>query len=169
MSATNYTNVITNEQNDRVSFSFGMKLSLPTKYESADFHISLTSDVLPSETIDQALARIKSAVADQSYKLYNQIRDSETGLINEQSKNEGNVSEPAKVQTEQTVPPKAKDPKVLRQQIKSAYAVLEAQKKITKTDFVTQYLLGKKTDELKDEEVNQVINKLKTNFKELGL
>ena len=157
------------QQNDRVSFSFGMKLSLPTKYESADFHISLTSDVGLGENLDQALARIKAKIADEAYKLYNQIRDSETGLLGEQSKNTGNVSTPAKVQTEQTVPSKAKDTKVLRQQIKSAYAVLEAQKKITKTDFVTQYLLGKKTDELKDEEVNQVINKLKTNFKELGL
>ncbi len=157
------------QQNDRVSFSFGMKLSLPTKYESADFHISLTSDVLPSETIDQALARIRARIADEAYKLYNQIRDSETGLLGEQSKNKGNVPAPEEVQTKPAIPAKTKDYKVLRQQIKSAYAVLEAQKKITKADFVALYLLGKKTDELKDEEVNKVISKLKNNFKELVL
>lgn len=158
-----------NGQNDRVSFSFGMKLSLPTKYESADFHVSWTSDVNPMETIEQAFARVKSNVAAEAYRLYNQIRDSETGLLNEQSRKQEDVGVPAKVQEKQDLQAKAKDPKILRKQIKSAYDVLKAQKKITNENFVIDYLKGKKLADLKDSEVLDVIDKLKINFKELSL
>lgn len=59
--------------------------------------------------------------------------------------------------------------KILRQQIKSAFSVLEAQKKITKQQFVSEYLKGAKVDDLNDEQVNTTLNLIKTTFKELGL
>ncbi len=57
----------------------------------------------------------------------------------------------------------------LRAQIKSAFAVLQDLKKISKDTFVTDYLGGAKTDDLTDAKVTEVITKLKTNFPELGL
>ncbi len=61
------------------------------------------------------------------------------------------------------------DTKILRQKIKSAFAVLEAQKKITKKEFVDKYLEGGKVDTLSDDQVSKTLGLLKTTFKELGL
>jgi hypothetical protein len=61
------------------------------------------------------------------------------------------------------------DTKVLRQKIKSAFSVLEAQKKITKEVFIKDYLSGGKVDEVSDNQINIAITKLKLNFTELSL
>lgn len=155
---------MSDKSTDRVSYSFGMKLSLPTRYESADFHVSLTSDVQPGETPAQAFNRVKAEVQEYAARSYTQIRETETGLPDSESKNTGDVAVPAPA-----AQPKLVDPKVYRQQIKTAFSVLEAQKKITKSDFVKNYLNNKKTDDLSDAEVSETLNKLKLNFKELGL
>ena len=65
-------------------------------------------------------------------------------------------------------PTKASE-KVLKGQIKSAFAVLQDQKKISKETFVSDYLKGKKVDDLDDKGIQLVITKLGLNFPELGL
>lgn len=165
------------KQNDRVSYSFGMKLSLPAKYESADFHISLTSDVNHDETPTQAFNRVKKEVLEYAREAYKSIRESEDGL--DQPGNDRDVSAPAAVveatpaqapQVEvKALPVKARDIKVVKQQIKSAFKVLEAQKKITKDVFVTTYLQNKKVDELTDGEALRVFDSIKADFAELKL
>ncbi len=61
------------------------------------------------------------------------------------------------------------DTKVLRQKIKSAFSVLEAQRKIDKATFIKDYLAGGKVDEVSDNQINIAITKLKINFTELPL
>lgn len=61
------------------------------------------------------------------------------------------------------------DTKVLRQKIKSAFSVLEAQKKIDKATFIKDYLGGGKVDDVSDVQINIAITKLKLNFVELPL
>lgn len=147
--------------NDRVSYSFGMKLSLPTKYESADFHISLTSDVADGETNEQALNRVKAEVLKYANDSYRDIRSSDDGLT------QGKTVQP--VEKELAAPKvKVQDVKSLRKQIKLGFGVLESQKKVTKADFIQNYLNNKKVDELSDTEVTDTYNKIKLNFKELG-
>lgn len=80
----------------------------------------------------------------------------------------------AKVQENSSVLPSEStapftDTKILRAKIKSAFAVLEAQKKVSKTEFVTNYLAGGKVDTISNEQVNKTLDMLKNNFKELGL
>ena len=58
---------------DRVSYSFGMKVSL-AKYESADFHISLSSDVGDGESVEEAFERCKKQVEDESEKKFDELR-----------------------------------------------------------------------------------------------
>lgn len=158
------------KQNDRVSFSFGMKLSLPAKYESADFHVSLTSDVNEGETVEQALDRVKREVNAYATKAYNTIRASETGL-EEQAADTEDVSAPTITQEEAQVvqAPQPVDIKLVKKQIKSAFAVLEAQKKITKDDFVKNYLNGQKVDQLDEALTLNTLNQIKSNFPELSL
>lgn len=160
-------------QNDRVSFSFGMKLSLPTKYESADFHVSMTSDVEETESTEGAFNRVKNEVNTYVNKLYSQIRESETGLLDDKLENEENVQTSAQtskqVTTEKDTRSAPRDRKLLRKQIKEAFLVLEAQKKVTKSAFKAEYLSNKKIDELSDMEVEPVFNKIIKNFPELGL
>lgn len=156
------------KQNDRVSYSFGMKLSLPAKYESADFHISLTSDVGDGETLNQAFERVRNQVHLKVSQSYEAIRQSETGLLNENKE-----AKPAPVteapKTEEKPKVKSTDPKVYKQQIKLAFGVLEAQRKITKDAFKTNYLNNKKVDELNDNETLFAIIKLRETFPELKL
>lgn len=66
-------------------------------------------------------------------------------------------------------PGKIVSAKILKDQIKNSFAVLQAQKKITKEDFIKDYLNGGKTDDLDDSNVKIVLEKIKTNFPELGL
>lgn len=61
------------------------------------------------------------------------------------------------------------DTKVLRQKIKSAFSVLEAQRKIDKATFTKEYMGGGKVDEVSDNQINIAITKLKLNFTELPL
>lgn len=61
------------------------------------------------------------------------------------------------------------DTKVLRQKIKSAFSVLEAQKKLDKQTFTKDYMAGGKVDEVSDNQINIAITKLKLNFTELPL
>lgn len=46
---------------DRISYSAGMKVNIGN-YESADFHVSMSSDVSKGETSEEALARIAKFV-----------------------------------------------------------------------------------------------------------
>lgn len=59
-------------QQDRVSYSFGMKMSLGN-YSTADFHLSMSSDVGDDETVDEAMDRIKSIIEDRVEKEYEEI------------------------------------------------------------------------------------------------
>jgi len=161
---------MTPNQPDRISVSFGMKLSLPTKYESADFHVSLASDVKPGETSTSAFNRVKKEVETYAALTYQQIRNSESGLTHDtqelenQQGNQADVPAPAE--------PKAavkRDIKALRQQIKQAFGVLEAQKKTTAAGFKSEFLGGKKTDELNELEVTKAIVGLREKHPELGL
>ncbi|GAC1499921.1 MAG: hypothetical protein NVS1B10_03110 [Candidatus Saccharimonadales bacterium] len=80
---------------------------------------------------------------------------------------------------EQSIPPEPKasnaapkatpKPAVFREQIKTAFGVLQAQKRITKDEFVAEYTKGSKVDDLTDAQVVETLTKLKTNFPELKL
>jgi len=59
---------------DRVNYSFGMKVNLGG-YESADFHISLSSDVRPHESPAQALKRIQQFVSEECEKQYEELKE----------------------------------------------------------------------------------------------
>ncbi|NBW99425.1 hypothetical protein EBR03_07620 [bacterium] len=48
-------------EQDRISYSAGMKVNIGN-YESADFHVSMSSDVRAKETPEQALKRIAEFV-----------------------------------------------------------------------------------------------------------
>jgi recombination DNA repair RAD52 pathway protein len=61
------------------------------------------------------------------------------------------------------------DTKILRQKIKSAFSVLEAQKKLDKQTFTKDYMGGGKVDDASDNQINIAITKLKLNFTELPL
>jgi Rad52/22 family double-strand break repair protein len=61
------------------------------------------------------------------------------------------------------------DTKILRAKIKSAFSVLEAQKKVSKTEFVTNYLAGGRVDTISNDQVNKTLGLLKTKFPELGI
>jgi hypothetical protein len=50
-------------QQDRISFSMGLKVNLGN-YESADFHISFSSDLKEGETPKGALKRISKFVEE---------------------------------------------------------------------------------------------------------
>lgn len=58
---------------------------------------------------------------------------------------------------------------IRKKQIKTAFAVLNDQKKINKDIFVNEYTKGKKVDELTEVEVGQVFTKLASTFPEMGL
>ena len=62
-------------ENDRVSYSFGMKLSGPGKYESTSFSLTLTSDVKEEETAEEALKRVTSFVEDQADVKLTELRN----------------------------------------------------------------------------------------------
>lgn len=48
-------------ESDRISYAFGMKINCGN-YESADFHISFSSDVQSEETPHEAFKRIQKFV-----------------------------------------------------------------------------------------------------------
>ena len=56
-----------------MSYSFGMKCSL-AKYESGDFHFTLTSDVKDGESVEQAFERVKKHVEDESEKKFDELQ-----------------------------------------------------------------------------------------------
>jgi hypothetical protein len=59
---------------DRVTYSFGTKLNLGN-YESADFHISFSSDVKDGETCESAFNRVKAFVDSESRKAFKEIKE----------------------------------------------------------------------------------------------
>lgn len=59
-------------QADRVNYSFGMKIGLGD-YSSADFHLSLSSDVRSGETVEEAFERVKTFVEERVEKEYEEI------------------------------------------------------------------------------------------------
>lgn len=61
------------------------------------------------------------------------------------------------------------DTKVLRQKIKSAFSVLEAQKKLDKQTFTKDYMDGGKVDDASDNQIFIAMERLKLNFAELPL
>lgn len=63
---------------------------------------------------------------------------------------------------------KPADAKVSREKIKYMFGVLEARKQVTRDAFVKDYLGGRKVDDLDDANVIETLNKLQTNFPELG-
>lgn len=68
--------------------------------------------------------------------------------------------------TDTTTKKSKKDP---RSTIRSAFQVLQAQKKVTKETFAKEYLFGKASKDLTDSEAETALGNIKTNFKELGL
>jgi hypothetical protein len=58
---------------DRLSYSFGMKINLGN-YESADFHISYSTDVREGEGQHEALARAIKFVEEEADKKYEQVK-----------------------------------------------------------------------------------------------
>ena len=60
-------------EQDRVSYSFGMKINLGN-YESADFHISYSTDVKPGETRADALERAVEFIEAEADTKYEQIK-----------------------------------------------------------------------------------------------
>ena len=54
-------------QQDRVSYSYGIKLS-DGHYGSRDAHVSYSSDVKEGETKEQAMARVKTFVEQEAKK-----------------------------------------------------------------------------------------------------
>lgn len=60
---------------DRISYSWGMKLNLGN-YQSADFHMSLSSDVKAGETPEKAMKRARDFIEKESEKKLDELRDS---------------------------------------------------------------------------------------------
>lgn len=58
----------------RVSYTFGMKVNLGN-YESADFHISLSSDVGAGESVEDALARVQKFVEDKCSEKFDELKE----------------------------------------------------------------------------------------------
>ncbi len=145
-------------ENERVSYSFGMKVNLGN-YQSADFHVSLSSDVQSNETSVTAYNRVKKEVETFAELAYQEI-------LAKQSGDKKDVPTPAEPKKEA---PKAAPIGVLKQQIKAAFGVLQAQKKIDAAGFKTKYLSNKKTDDLNELEVTKAIVALREDFKELKI
>lgn len=61
-------------EQDRVSYSFGRKIST-AKFETADVHISYSSDVKEGETPDEALERLAEFVEKKVMDKCDEIRD----------------------------------------------------------------------------------------------
>ena len=59
---------------DRISYTFGMKLNMGN-YESADFHISLSSDLKAGETHEKALKRVQTFVEDEAERKLDELRE----------------------------------------------------------------------------------------------
>lgn len=59
---------------DRVSYTFGMKVNLGN-YESADFHISLSSDVEAGESLQDAMARVQKFVEGECEKKFDELKE----------------------------------------------------------------------------------------------
>lgn len=57
---------------DRVSYSFGMKINI-AKFETADFHISIESDVKAGETVETAIDRVRTQVEKESEKKFDEL------------------------------------------------------------------------------------------------
>lgn len=58
---------------DRISYSFGMKVNMGN-YESADFHVSYSTDVKEKESAKEALARAISFVEEQAEGKLDELR-----------------------------------------------------------------------------------------------
>jgi hypothetical protein len=57
---------------DKVNYSYGMKVNMGN-YESADFHISLTTDVKEGETPKQAYERAVKFVEKEAEVKFNEL------------------------------------------------------------------------------------------------
>lgn len=60
------------ENPDRVTYSFGMKINMGN-YQSADFHVGLSTDVKEGETRDKAFARAKKYIDTRVEEEMNEI------------------------------------------------------------------------------------------------
>jgi hypothetical protein len=81
------------------------------------------------------------------------------------------VNEPdrAAANTSPTSGAKANIKKDPREIIRSAFAVLKAQKKIDQETFKEKYLFGVASKDLTDEQSTQALAKIKSDFKELKI
>lgn len=64
---------MTEHNPDRVSYSFGMKVNMGN-YESADFHVSYSTDLKKGETAKDALARAITFVENESEVKLDELR-----------------------------------------------------------------------------------------------
>lgn len=62
-----------NGQPDRISYSFGRKIST-AQYESADVHISLSTDLREGETVEKAIQRAAKIVETEVLDKCDEIR-----------------------------------------------------------------------------------------------
>jgi hypothetical protein len=92
-----------------------------------------------------------------------QVNASSNGQNGSSSKN---TRTPVNTVIPETTKPKTGQAKAI---IKAAFDVLKEQKKITADDFRKKYLDGAKVDQLTEEQAQNVLTGIKTDFKELGL
>lgn len=58
---------------DRVNYTFGMKIPGKVEYSSLNFSASLSSDVLPGESVEDAFDRVRKLVmveVDKDFETY---------------------------------------------------------------------------------------------------
>ncbi len=63
------------KNSDRVNFSFGMKIPGPVQFSSFTFSCSYSTDLMPEETPEDAIDRVRKLVMAEVEKDYNAHRD----------------------------------------------------------------------------------------------
>jgi len=69
---------------DRVSYTFGMKLNMGN-FQSVDYHISHSSDVMANETPAKALKRVVKFVEGESERKLAELEESLGVKVNQES------------------------------------------------------------------------------------
>jgi len=169
------------KQNDRVSYSFGMKLSTGN-YQSSDFHVSMTSDVNTGETSEQAFERVRKEVLQYAQLSHDAIRASETGLIKTEEKIATNVyksvDKPQNTKESKREPPKVHTTNgnesekskteaigiATKAAIETIYSKLKAEGKTDAKTFKAKYLAGIPLSTMAPQIQEEVLSKLKTDY-----
>src|ERR1700761_5892004 len=134
-------------QNDRVSYSFGMKLSLPEKYESVDFHINLSSDVKDGESTESAFLRVKAIVHDQAADKFSELRREGYGVVEDSAEK---VLAPAKP-VEKVVISKA-----TQAMIKTAFLTMQERHGLNTEKFKKEFLGGRGLSTVPESEYDSI-------------